>query len=236
MSWASSEVVGVLTFLLPGFVAAAIFYSLTSHPKPGAFDRVVLALIFTVVVQAIVAAFLVVGGTIRKNLQWIGNWELVCSVLVAAISRAARSSTARRLRRPRRVSVRGRRGSSRPPRWSASHSLRSSFRLLLNATRRASSTVLEARTGRSGCLHASPTLGQPADISTSAGTLDRHEHDPNQGPERCGTKPGASKGTPESLSRREGASIPRQVDPPEKGPEHERLRSNRHIRTTREPQ
>ena len=27
MNWASSEVVGVLTFLLPGFVAAAIFYS-----------------------------------------------------------------------------------------------------------------------------------------------------------------------------------------------------------------
>ena len=34
MSWASSEVVSVLTFLLPGFVAAAVFYSLTSHPKP----------------------------------------------------------------------------------------------------------------------------------------------------------------------------------------------------------
>ena len=31
MSWASSEVVGVLRFLLPGFVAAAIFYSVTSH-------------------------------------------------------------------------------------------------------------------------------------------------------------------------------------------------------------
>lgn len=38
MSWVSSEVVGVLGFLLPGFVAAAVFYSLTSHPKPGAFD------------------------------------------------------------------------------------------------------------------------------------------------------------------------------------------------------
>ena len=63
MSWASSEVVGVLTFLLPGFVAAAIFYSLTSHPKPSAFDRVVLALIFTVVGQAIVAALLAIDDT-----------------------------------------------------------------------------------------------------------------------------------------------------------------------------
>ena len=29
MSWASSEIVAVLTFLLPGLVAAAVFYSLT---------------------------------------------------------------------------------------------------------------------------------------------------------------------------------------------------------------
>lgn len=44
----------VLVFLLPGFVAAAVFYSLTSHPKPGAFDRVIQALIFTVVGQSLV--------------------------------------------------------------------------------------------------------------------------------------------------------------------------------------
>lgn len=53
MSWASSEAVGLLVFLLPGFVAAAIFYSLTSFPRPGAFDRVVVALIFTAVGQTI---------------------------------------------------------------------------------------------------------------------------------------------------------------------------------------
>ena len=53
VDWASSEIVGVLTFLLPGFVAAGIFYSLTSHPKPSAFDRTVLALIFTVVGQTL---------------------------------------------------------------------------------------------------------------------------------------------------------------------------------------
>ena len=51
MNWASGEVVGVLTFLLPGFVAAAVFYSLTSHPKPDAFDRVVQALIFLITYQ-----------------------------------------------------------------------------------------------------------------------------------------------------------------------------------------
>ena len=54
MNWASSEVVGVFTFLLPGFIAAAIFYALTSYPRPGAFDRVVVALIFTAIGQTIV--------------------------------------------------------------------------------------------------------------------------------------------------------------------------------------
>ncbi len=51
MVWASSEVVTVLAFLLPGFIAAAVFYALTSHPKSGAFDRIVLALILTLVCQ-----------------------------------------------------------------------------------------------------------------------------------------------------------------------------------------
>lgn len=54
MSLASSETVSILTFLLPGFVAAAVFYSLTSHTKPSAFERIVQALIFTIFVQVIV--------------------------------------------------------------------------------------------------------------------------------------------------------------------------------------
>lgn len=48
VNWASGEVVGVFTFLLPGFVAAAVFYTLTSHARPGAFGYVVMALIFQV--------------------------------------------------------------------------------------------------------------------------------------------------------------------------------------------
>ena len=81
MSWASSEVVGVLTFLLPGFVAAAIFYSLTSHPKPGAFDRVIQALIFTVIGQAIVALLLAIDSTVKEAIQGISNSEFIVSVL-----------------------------------------------------------------------------------------------------------------------------------------------------------
>ena len=53
MSWATSEAVAVLTFLLPGLVGATIFYSLTSHPKPSEIERIVHALAFTILAQGI---------------------------------------------------------------------------------------------------------------------------------------------------------------------------------------
>lgn len=85
MNWASSDVVAVLIFLLPGFVAAAIFHSLTSHPKLNAFDRVVQALIFTVVGQAIVALFLAVDAQFKESLHGEQNLELAFSVFVAIV-------------------------------------------------------------------------------------------------------------------------------------------------------
>ena len=66
----------VLTFLLPGFVAAAVFYSLTSHPKPSNFERVVQALIFTIVVEAVGRSFFLVSGTFWTKPLWsrrLGN-------------------------------------------------------------------------------------------------------------------------------------------------------------------
>ena len=48
-----SEIISVLTFLLPGLVTGAIFHSLTSHRKPSAFDRLVISLIFTFLIQTI---------------------------------------------------------------------------------------------------------------------------------------------------------------------------------------
>ena len=53
MSWASSEAVGVFMFLLPGFLAGMIFYSLTSYPKPSDFNRLINALIFTAAGQTL---------------------------------------------------------------------------------------------------------------------------------------------------------------------------------------
>lgn len=83
MSWVSSEVVGVLVFLLPGFVAAAVFYSLTSHPKPGAFDRVIQALIFTAAGQAITAVVILDGSATGERTEQFKSWEFLLSVAVS---------------------------------------------------------------------------------------------------------------------------------------------------------
>ena len=84
MSWASSEAVAVITFLLPGFVAAGIFYSLTSHPKPGDFDKVVQALVFTMVGRAI-AQGVEFAASVFGESAWVARWDFVVSVGIAAI-------------------------------------------------------------------------------------------------------------------------------------------------------
>ena len=83
MSWASSEVVSVLSFLLPGFVAAAVFHSLTSYPKPNEFDRVVQALIFTIIAQAIVQGIQWTARLVKWELSWIADFEILISVAIA---------------------------------------------------------------------------------------------------------------------------------------------------------
>ena len=78
MAWASSEVVSVLVFLLPGFVAASVFHSLTSHPKPDTFDRLIQALVFTVIVNAII-----VGISLVANITSEESWIPVLAVLIS---------------------------------------------------------------------------------------------------------------------------------------------------------
>ena len=55
MDITAKEFVSFVTFVLPGFVAAWVFYGLTSHPKPSQFERIVQALVFTFVIQTFVA-------------------------------------------------------------------------------------------------------------------------------------------------------------------------------------
>lgn len=51
MSGISNEVISLLQYLLPGFLVAWVVYGLTTHAKPGQFERIIQALIYSLVVD-----------------------------------------------------------------------------------------------------------------------------------------------------------------------------------------
>lgn len=84
----ASDLVQLLRYLLPGFLAAWVFYGFTSFVKPSQFERVVQALIFTLIVQ--IGVYLYKATAFYLSKYWIlGSWstdtELVVSVVIAAI-------------------------------------------------------------------------------------------------------------------------------------------------------
>lgn len=84
----SASVISLLVFLLPGFVAAWVFYGLTSHSRPEKLERVVEALIFTFVVQAILPLLtwcLIWIGECYPLLPWSKDARLVASLVVALL-------------------------------------------------------------------------------------------------------------------------------------------------------
>jgi hypothetical protein len=82
----STDAVTILVFLLPGFTAAWLFYGLTSHPKPSQFERIVQALIFTFVIQALLPVIKLplefLGGIVPIR-PWDKSAELLASLLLA---------------------------------------------------------------------------------------------------------------------------------------------------------
>jgi len=81
LDWTSSEAIKLLSFLLPGFVAAWVFYGLTPYPKPSQFERLIHALILTAVVNAIIAIL----KTLLTNESWTAEITLAWSVCSAFI-------------------------------------------------------------------------------------------------------------------------------------------------------
>lgn len=84
----ASDLVQLLRYLLPGFLAAWVFYGFTSFVKPSQFERVIQALIFTLIVQVVVYFYKMTAFYLSK--YWVfGLWskdiELVVSVGVAAV-------------------------------------------------------------------------------------------------------------------------------------------------------
>ena len=84
----SKEVVSLIYYLLPGFLAAWIFYGLTAHPKKSPFERAVQALIFTTIIRGIVIAVRECLFYFNQRIS-IGEWSediaLVWSLIVAVL-------------------------------------------------------------------------------------------------------------------------------------------------------
>lgn len=84
----STELVRALNLLLPGFVAAWVFYGLTAHPRPSPFERVVQALVFNVIIQPFVFAteyMLTTLGRYTALGPWSVESETTASVVFAFI-------------------------------------------------------------------------------------------------------------------------------------------------------
>lgn len=86
----SKDVVVLLNYLLPGFVAAWVFYGLTSHPKSSPFERTVQALIFTMLIKATVISLGWMFIAIHQNTdldfgEWSANIQLLWSVALALL-------------------------------------------------------------------------------------------------------------------------------------------------------
>lgn len=55
MTYANVDLINALVFLLPGVIAATVFYSITAYKKPNAFRQIFHALTFTAIGQLIAA-------------------------------------------------------------------------------------------------------------------------------------------------------------------------------------
>lgn len=82
----SSEVIKVVYALLPGFLAAWVFYGLTAHRKLSPFERTVQALIFSGIIQAvvlIVQELLLFLGKIHYLGVWTEASSFIASFFIA---------------------------------------------------------------------------------------------------------------------------------------------------------
>jgi ABC-type multidrug transport system fused ATPase/permease subunit len=84
----SKDIILLLQYLLPGFIAAWVFYSFTSYPKPSQFERVVEALIFTIIIQAVLfllKVILIFAGHLYTFGVWNEVSQIVWSVCFAIL-------------------------------------------------------------------------------------------------------------------------------------------------------
>jgi hypothetical protein len=82
MGEVGGELVPLLNYLMPGLLAAWLFYGLTPHQKPAQFERVVQALIFTFLVRCFIDAAKIVSGAYSS---FITNNAVILSAMAAIL-------------------------------------------------------------------------------------------------------------------------------------------------------
>jgi hypothetical protein len=80
----SKDVLALLTQLMPGFLTAWVVYGLTSYTKPAQFERVVQALIYSFIVNALVLILEWAAVNFGK-IYSIGSWTKSSEVIVSSI-------------------------------------------------------------------------------------------------------------------------------------------------------
>ncbi len=97
MNWLAKDLPSLVLLLMPGFAAAGVFYTLTAHPKASEFERVVQALIFTVILKPLTAMAqwlcLWVGRLVSLGV-WSQNVETAVSLVFAVLLGVAFAWTA----------------------------------------------------------------------------------------------------------------------------------------------
>lgn len=85
MDGIAKDTIAILQYLLPGFLAAWVYYGLTSHPKPSQFERVIQALIFTLLIQTFVYSVKFLLFKIGDHWR-IGVWDEHTNLLFSTMS------------------------------------------------------------------------------------------------------------------------------------------------------
>ena len=88
MGETSKDVLALLTQLMPGFLTAWVVYGLTTYTKPPQFERVVQALIYSFLVNGVVAAIepvLLLAGRFVRIGTWDKASELLASTSIALL-------------------------------------------------------------------------------------------------------------------------------------------------------
>lgn len=89
MEYVTSELINLFNFLLPGFITSFLFYSLTSFPKKSEFELVIMALIYTVILNSIVDglgwALIAIGSNTFTIAEWTSTVKVLWSVFFALL-------------------------------------------------------------------------------------------------------------------------------------------------------